>query len=364
MSYQRLTLNTANLSIDWQTGSTKKVVIHHLNGLGLGGTEGMVQILLGWLSKYDKNYDHWLAYKSDGDKTREPYFRDAIGQSRMFCYTSQHQLIEKVKVLKPFVVHRYSAGIPEWPLVPQIKEHSNHFLSTAVFANQDDSIEISRVIYVSQQLKMAAGFGDNPKHVVLRNSIEDPYSNENLREELGIPDDAFVFGRIGRDDENIYDPINLEAYGQVETSRTFFVIVNPSDLCRNDISRFGISNAKFIDKTTSKERLSKFYNTIDVLAHARKDGECNPANVWEAAAHGKPVISHYGQTFNGHIETIADTGFVVLPNDTSEYTRIMKGFIDGSIDYKYYSDRAKQNWHDVCRPEIIGRKYLDILNSL
>ena len=182
MPYQRLTLNTTNLSIDWQTGSTKKVVVHHLNGLGLGGTEGMVQILLGWLSKYDKNYDHWLAYKSDGDKTREPYFRDAIGQSRMFCYTSQHQLIEKVKELKPFVVHRYSAGIPEWPLVPQIKEHSNHFLSTAVFANQDDSIEISRVIYVSQQLKMAAGFGDNPKHVVLRNSIEDPYSNENLRE--------------------------------------------------------------------------------------------------------------------------------------------------------------------------------------
>ena len=51
MPYQRLTLNTANLSIDWQTGSTKKIVVHHLNGLGLGGTEGMVQILLGWLSK-------------------------------------------------------------------------------------------------------------------------------------------------------------------------------------------------------------------------------------------------------------------------------------------------------------------------
>ena len=364
MPYQRLTLNTANLSIDWQTGLTKKVVVHHLNGLGLGGTEGMVQILLSWLSRYDKNYDHWLAYKADGDKTREPYFKDAIGQSRMFSYTSQHQLIEKVKELKPFVVHRYSAGIPEWPLVPQIKSHTNHFLSTAVFANQDDSIEISRVIYVSQQLKIAAGFADNPKHIVLRNSIESPYSNQNLREELGIPDDAFVFGRIGRDDEGIYDPINLDAYGQVENYRTFFVIVNPSDLCRSDISRFHISNAKFIDKTTSKERLSKFYNTIDVLAHSRKDGECNPANVWEAAAHGKPVVSHYGQTFNGHIETIADTGFVVLPNDTSEYARIMKGFIDGSIDYKYHSDRAKQNWYDVCRPEIIGRKYLDILNSL
>lgn len=364
MPYQRLTLDTASLSIDWNSGSTKKVVIHHLNGLGLGGTEGMVQILLGWLSKYDKKYDHYLAYKADGDKTREPYFKDAVGSSRMICYTSQHQLLEKVKQLNPFVLHRYSAGIPEWPLVPQIKEYCKHFLSTAVFANQDDSIEISRVIYVSQQLKMAAGFGDNPKHVVLRNSIESPYSNENLREELGIPDDAFVFGRIGRDDENIYDPINLEAYGQVETPRTFFVIVNASDLCRADISRFGISNAKFIDKTTSKERLSKFYNTIDVLAHARKDGECNPGNCWEASAHGKPIISHYGQSFNGHIETITDSGFVVLPGDVDEYARIMKAFIDGSIDYDYYSKRAKQNWLDTCTPDIIGNKYLDILNSL
>ena len=40
--------------------------------------------------------------------------------------------------------------------------------------------------------------------------------NENLREELGIPDDAFVFGRIGRDDENIYEFVKTKSPSPAE----------------------------------------------------------------------------------------------------------------------------------------------------
>ena len=65
-------------------------------------------------------------------------------------------------------------------------------------------------------------------------------------------------------------------------STLFFVLVNPSSRCRADIRDLNIKHARFIERTTSETRLSQFYNTIDVLAHARKDGECNPANVWEA----------------------------------------------------------------------------------
>ena len=342
----------------------KKIIIHHLNSLSLGGTEKMVQILLSVIQGMDTNYEHYLAYKSDGDKSREPYFLKILGQSRMICYSTPQEFYNTVAKLKPYVIHRYSAGIPEWPFISEIKQHTKHFISTSVFGDQDNTIPISKVIYVSQHLKNLTGFGNNDHHVVLRNSIEGPYSKEDLREELDIPKDAFVFGRIGRDDASIYDPINIQAYSRVENENTFFVIVNPSKLCLDDISNFNIKNFRTIERTTSEERLSKFYNTIDVLAHARKDGECNPGNCWEASAHGKPIISHYGQSFNGHIETITDSGFVVLPGDVDEYARIMKAFIDGSINYDYYSKRAKQNWLDTCTPDIIGNKYLDILNSL
>ena len=38
--------------------------------------------------------------------------------------------------------------------------------------------------------------------------IEPPLTDEDLRKELDIPQNAFVFGRLGRDDNDIYDPVN------------------------------------------------------------------------------------------------------------------------------------------------------------
>jgi glycosyltransferase involved in cell wall biosynthesis len=272
-------------------------------------------------------------------------------------------LLNTIRHKKPFILHRYSAGIPEFPFVKEIKEHTKHFISTSVFGDQDDTIEISKVIYVSKHVQWMAGHQESENHHVVRNPIEAPYSTENLREELEIPQDAFVFGRIGRDDDNIYDATNITAYSKVETPDTFFVVVNASNRCRSDIKRLGIKNAKFIDRTTSEVRLSCFYNTIDVLAHARKDGECNPANVWEAAAHRKPVISHYGNRYAGHLETIQNSGFVVLSGDIDEYARIMKTFIDGVVDYQTLSKNCFKQWQKVTT-EKMGNAQLNIYKEL
>ena len=354
----------ASLSLDTSDVSTiKPIVIHHLNDLTLGGTEKMVQIHLSHFIK-DNTFSHYLAYKSQGDKAREKYFKEILGTDKLLCYDSHSTLLNIIRHKKPFILHRYSAGIPEFPFVKEIKEHTKHFVSTSVFGDQDDTIDISKIIYVSKHVQWMAGRQESANHHVVRNPIEAPYSTENLREELEIPADAFVFGRIGRDDENIYDPINLRAYAQVENKHTFFVLVNPSSRCRADIRDLNIKHARFIERTTSEVRLSQFYNTIDVLAHARKDGECNPANVWEAFAHGKPAISHYANPFNGHIEVIRDCGFVVLKDDVDEYARIMKKFIDKEVDYFKLSEKCINNWSITCTPDIVGNIQLEIYKEL
>ena len=354
----------AGLSLATSDVSTiKPIVIHHLNDLTLGGTEKMVQIHLSHFVK-DNTFNHYLAYRSQGDKAREKYFKEILGSEKLICYDSHSTLLNIIRDKKPFILHRYSAGIPEFPFVKEVKEHTKHFVSTSVFGNQDDTIDISKVIYVSKHVQWMAGQQDSENHYVVRNPIEAPYSTENLREELEIPADAFVFGRIGRDDENIYDPINLRAYAQVENKHTFFVLVNPSSRCRADIRDLNIKHARFIERTTSEVRLSQFYNTIDVLAHARKDGECNPANVWEAFAHGKPAISHYAHPFNGHIEVIRDCGFVVLKDDVDEYARIMKKFINKKIDYFKISEKCINNWSITCTPDIVGNIQLEIYKEL
>ena len=360
----------SSLSLPVSDISTKKpIIIHHHNNLTMGGTEKMCQIFLKHLVK-DYTFNHYVAYKADGDNTREPYFKDIVGSEKKICYESPAKLLNIIHGLKPFILHRYSAGIPEYPFVREVKQHTKHFVSTSVFGDQDDTIDISKVIYVSKHIQHRAGKTGVPEkgvrypdHHVVRNPIEAPYSTENLREELGIPDDAFVFGRIGRDDENIYDPINIEAYAKVANSNTYFVLVNPSAPARADIERLGITSTRTIERTTSEIRLSQFYNTIDVLAHARLDGECNPANVFEAAAHRKPVISHYGKVFNGHMETIQDSGFCVLPDDVDEYARIMKAFIHGIVDYETLSQRAYEQWQTVT-PEKMSNLQLGIYKEL
>jgi len=341
----------------------KPIIIHHHNQLTMGGTEKMSQIFCKHFVR-DNTFDHYVAYKKGEENTREPYFKEIVGPERMICYESPAKLLNIIHGLKPFILHRYSAGIPEYPFVREIKQHTKHFVSTSVFGNQDDTIEISKVIYVSKHIQWLVGTQDKKSHHVVRNPIEAPFSTENLREELGIPTDAFVFGRIGRDDENIYDPINIEAYAKVANSNTYLVIVNPSRSSRADIERLNITSARFIERTTSEIRLSEFYNTIDVLAHSRKDGECSPQNVWEAFSHGKPVISHYGQFYNGHIEVIQDCGFVVLPNDVEEYATIMNKFIKKQINYFKISEKCIKNWRKHCMPEDITKAQLGLYKEL
>ena len=353
----------ASLSLSVSDTSTKKpIVIHHHNNLTMGGTEKMCQIFLKHFVK-DNTFDHYVAYKADGDNTREPYFKEIVGSEKMICYESPSKLLSIIHGLKPFILHRYSAGIPEYPFVNEIKQHTKHFVSTSVFGNQDDTIDISKVIYVSKHVQWMAGKQGAKNHHVVRNPIEVPYSTENLRAELHIPNDAFVFGRIGRDDESIYENINIRAFAEVERDNVYFVLVAPSNKCRNDIERFGIKNVRYIERTTSEVRLSQFYNTIDVLAHARKDGECNSAAIFEAAAHRKPVISHYGEVFRGNIETIQDSGFVVLSGDVDEYARIMKAFIDGVVDYEALSQAAYNQWCKVT-PEKMSEAQLSIYKEL
>jgi glycosyltransferase involved in cell wall biosynthesis len=328
----------------------------------MGGTEKMVQIMMKTF-KEEGTFNHVLAYQSQQDRSREQYFREILGENKLIPYASYPEFITIVRRLQPFILHRYSAGIPEFPFIGAIKENTKHFVSTSVFGNQDDTIEIDRVLFVSKHIQhLANRFGE--KYRVVRNAVEDKYSDDDLREELNIPKDAFVFGRIGRDSDDIYDPINLKAYSEIESDKTFFIIIGASQRSIDDIKNFKINNYRVIDRTTDEVRLSKFYNTMDVLAHARKDGECNPANIWEAFVHGKPVVSHYGVPFNGHLEVIKNCGFVVAPGDIDEYKRIMKGYVDGTIDYDKLSKNARKNYENTCMAADQAHKQLDIYKEL
>ena len=82
----------------------KPVVIHHLNDLTLGGTEKMVQTNMRYFVK-DNMFEHYLAYKADGDLAREEFFKEILGD-KMLPYKDEKGFIDIAKDKQPFIVHR------------------------------------------------------------------------------------------------------------------------------------------------------------------------------------------------------------------------------------------------------------------
>ena len=345
--------------------SSKKTIMHHHNALSLGGTEGMCQIFMKYFEE-SKEYNHVLAYRAQGDRTRESYFSEILGPNKMIRYASIPELIHIISAINPAVIHHYASGIAEFPMVKPVKDMFPNikFVQTAVFGDKNDQFKPDAIINVSRHVQHIKGDAGKENYYVIRNPVDDVFTDEDLREEFGIPKDALVFGRIGRSDAAIYTSINLDAYARVQTDDTYFISVNPSEAMLKDVRTLGIKNFIAMDRTTDKVRLSKFYNTIDVLAHARKDGECCPANVAEAFAHGVPVISHYGYPYNGHLENIQDAGFTVLPDDVDEYTRIMKKFIDKEVDYKTLSKNARYRYECDYNPKDRANQQLEVYKKV
>ena len=385
-------------------GFGKKLIVHYLHHLGIGGTAKVVQILCKNFMKMDKKFHHVLAYKAHGELEREPFFEEILGKENLISFASVPEFYEVIKEIKPFIMHRQTSGQPEMPFVPPIVEQVDHVISTSIFGHVDESIPLSKVIYISNGMQHCAGvFGKNIRLIGI--PVEAPLSDENLRDELDIPNDAFVFGRIGRDDNDIHDPVNLVSFAEVEDENTYFVALSPSEVLKEKAEQLGITNIRYVDKTLDDVRISKFFNTLDVLAHSRKDGECNPGNIWEGFAHGKPVISHYGIPYNGHIQEIGDCGFVTyrmdnfhnvwqdlnpssipdileyarsigvanftcedskgsIKNNQKEYTRIMRAFLDGTINYEGMSKKCVARWKRQATPEIITKQHLDLYEEL
>lgn len=385
----------------------KPIVMHYVHHLGIGGTAKVVQIL-GKYFQDDPNFHHTLAYKTHGELERVPLFEEAFGKNNMVAIASIPEFYEVIKKVKPFIMHRQTGGNPEFPFVPEVKKYTKHFISTSIFAGIDRVTPLSRVIYISNYMfhycgKFGGKLGGAIRQIGI--PIEAPFTTEDLREELGIPKDSFVFGRLGRDSNDIFDPVNLLAFARVETENTYFVVLSPSDIIKEKAKEYGIRNIAYVDKTLDDVRISRFYNTIDVLAHSRRDGECNPGNIHESFAHGKPVISHYAVPYNGQVQEIGNCGFVVnkttnfnnvwqdlnpsslidvmdysrhlgmdnftaedrsnsIINDTTEYARIMQAFIDGDIDYDTLSKNCLENWENNCKPEMIAQQHIDLYKEL
>lgn len=343
----------------------KKLILIHLNGLFLGGTEEYVQYLCKYLKLLTNEYIFAVITFSHSDMARKHLFEEILG-NKLILSGSIPEYIEIIKKLQPAILHMFNAGISEWPLINGVQEilPNTKFIQTSVFGNQNDQVKLSAVIYVSRWMQQMAGKINESNHFIVRNPVEKPLDIRNFRKELDISEDTFVFGAIGRPDKNTFDNLNLQAYSKIETDNTCFIIIGVEELAKEHFERLKIKNYRLISKTVDWKKISKFYNTINVLAHSRADGECCSSAIAAAQAIGIPTISHYGQFYQGHLENIQNSGIVVNAGDVDEYAKIMQGFLNKTINYNYFSENAKKLYAEQYLPIKQAEKQLNIYKSI
>ncbi len=256
---------------------------------------------------------------------RADNFERILGSDHVFFASNDASLRQTLLKLNPDVLHVHYSGNAEPPTSDEmVMSRIPVTVTTNPFEKQNPAPahqHVKKILFVSRWLleNRAQWALTDPRADVLYNPIEVPCTQSTLRSELRIPENAFVVGRVGRADPGIHDPIGLRAYRQIEDANTYFLALSPPENMLRQARALNLRNFITLPPRADDVFLSKFYNTIDVLAHARRDGETFGCNIAEAMIHGTPVISHLTPFMNAQSEVIGDAGFVCAQDDWQDY---------------------------------------------
>jgi len=326
-------------------------ILHYLRNLGLGGTEKTCQLFFEHASS---DFEVTVIHEESGDYTRIEEFNKAARVSKglvhaIDSYGSNPRLKgdpdpaplqEVIDTLKPDILHVYRSGYSEFPAncvyVP-------HTVETNVFGFLDPSLN-GRTLFMSKWLmdyalksgrwnvKAFAWAKDRFDYV--NNPVEMPYTDATFSH---LSSDAIWLGRCGRPDNGIYNSVSVDAARLLRLQGydiRFLVVAAPPNMIL-DLERYKIP-FEAIAPTTDPLVLSQFYNSVDIYAHARADGETFGVNIAEAMIHGKPVVTHIATpsfpgmgVFQSQTELVEDglTGFIVQ-NNAAEYAEALKRIIE------------------------------------
>lgn len=324
-------------------------ILYQLNQLGYGGTEKAIFTFLQNLNLtqfepyvyFNTDYKslHYyrkkilsLLSKKYRKKFRAQYitafaryqeFEKIVGKSHIYVGNGIDDFLSTIANVNPNIIH-FNRGNEEDFYTSHIQLIPNNIIcvETNIFgksSNINYMNRLSKIFLVSRWLMDRYNWNANTKAKVLYNPICLPKTELTLREELSIPKNSIVLGRISR--PNLDNGEFIEnILSSILNNDIYFITIGASE----DFKQKTQSNKYIIclNPTTDEVYLSKFYNTIDVLLHYRKEGETFGMNIAEAMIHGKPVISHKSNIDNAQIELLlqeVQSGYIVNEINAVEY---------------------------------------------
>lgn len=305
-------------------------ILHVMKSLGIGGTEKTGILFTRYLDEYT-DHDIHLLFSVHGGMERVGQISPGVNR---YPFESERDLDRQIADIAPDIVHVYRAGQPEFPHPsPNYK-----FVETNVFGFYNPDSDIDRTLYMSEWLMNAVkrelpsdlwtnrlGFVNNP--------ILPPATD---RRGCLLHDDGIIWlGRCGRPDDGIYDDISVKAAWLLRSKGldVRFLVMAPPPRMVEDLEKYDVPH-RIVDASVDEDTLSYFYNSIDIYAHARADGETFGNNIAEAMYHSKPVVTHIAVpshpgmgVFQSQTTLVTEKTGLVVDHSIPEYAHALECLI-------------------------------------
>lgn len=165
-----------------------------------------------------------------------------------------------------------------------------------------------RYAYVSEWLSNVMSPAD---HLVpfVPHIVSMPPPDKDIREALGIPKTAVVFGRYGG-----YTTFDLSFVKEhirnilAKYSDIYFVFANTEPFVDHP-------NVKYIKQLITPQGKSNFISACDAMLHARGRGESFGLSVAEFLFHNKPVLAWRGGQDKNHLEMLNNSNLIYSETD-------------------------------------------------
>lgn len=326
-------------------GKIKNVLVYHISGMSFAGTERCLQLIANSLAN---DYNVFFMF---GDKTIDEGRKKTMHPNITpipFSYSlndiavphringmnphiknvlSEYQ-IDLIVTASPGYSHYPWNIITEIPIVLV-----NIFGAPTLQKNIIKYISISNTVKKHAQ-KWTGGMFDRditlyaPIAKMPTGEIADA---ESIRNKFNIKSSDFVFGRIGRNDDGIFDPIGIKAWKKIAKNypNVHYLIMSAPPALIKIVNDEMIPRVHFLPPSGDENDVWRFHKTINAMAHFRKDGETSGVAIAESLVVGNPILTHRSYIWNAHLEYLNNTFALVADFDNvEEYSSNMERFIE------------------------------------
>ncbi len=358
----------------------KRILVYHVSGLGIGGTEKTLQTIVNNLCT---DFDIFFLYSNkDVDVNRRNVINKHV-QCIEFDYTKKDGTY-------PFYIHGMNphikniiiennidllitadSGYTQYPIntilnIPIIL--INIFGSPSLQKNILSTLFISNTVQKHSEKYTGTRKGNQTLYIPITLPPEEARVRaEEIRNSFGISKTDFVFGRIGRNSDSIFDPIGINAFKKIVSTHkeSHYIIMSPPPVLEKIVKEENIPNVHFLPPSGNEVDIWGFHYSLDSLAHFRNDGETFGLNIVESMYAGNPIISHRSHIWNAHLEYLNKTFSRVVNKDDSEnYAHYMQEFINLKRNNPTEWKTMRDNAHNYARNNFLEKQYTDTIKQI